>query len=407
MERNVTTDCTDQNFARCAGWRVLKNPRAKKHLKIQSRVARRPCPCRLSRILLFALLLVTVLSSSAGSTLVIAPPGEVMEVRAARAVLVFDPLTQSQTTILEFVIGPVGDAFGLLVATPTPPQLTILKTSFFKGIDKRLYPAPSTARSIDIEFQSTLGNLLSREVGDDIRMGDAPKALLLEMASITALGRDEIMFDRWILERGLTLTPDQSNHLFKMRNMGWSITGIYLRPTKKSPETLVGRTPVLALTFETSEAAFSTRGKPDTASIIASSMSEPSIERALMEISVISEWPARLSDKQNLDPFYVNELDAGSLVRWAKLGRAHPWTFKRDGYMTTFQAPRENRSGVLRFGPAQRYIQIRPQPQVSEDRIEVNVPLEAAILAPLITFWIWRRARRRQQIFGRQGAKLR
>ena len=369
---------------------------------------KRPWRQRALRIAIWLGLAIIASPTLSHSTLVTAMPGKDIQLRAQKVVVIFDPLTHSQTTLLSLVLGPINSPFGILVPTPTPPDIHILKDAFFRSVESRLRPPPSKARTFDLQFDTALGGLLARTVGDEAQIEAPPKAVLLHDVSTTHLGRDNLPLDRWLLTRGLTLSPAQANQVYALRKMGWSITGIYVKPKEGVQESAIGRPPVLALTFETSEAVFSTAIPPqvhEEGALIPES--PPQVGHPLVEISVISEWPALLKSTAELAPFYADRIDNSTLARWARIGRAHPWTFKRNGHMTTFQAPRQSGDGILRFGPAQQYMQIKPRAQVSEDRIEISVPVEVALLLPVVLFWFWRRARKRNRIFGRQGNKLR
>ena len=329
---------------------------------------------------------------------VIAPaPGQTVETLFEEVVLVFDPLTGQQTTLVQHVFSGTATPFGLIVPTPRPADARRVSDRVMLALDAALHPKAKVHRVLDLNFTSWVGNCALREVGD--LPDDSPRTptLVGSAGETTPLGNTAEPLHDWVLENGFTLAPAQVVWLDELRSRGWSLTGVVVRPPIMDgapPERLRG--PLIALSHEAEEPIYAAGHPP--AAIDAQRGARP----PRLDLAVLTEWPVGLDAEQSPEPTYLDALDGREVARIAQMGGEPRWSFRRDGTLTQFPIDRPDGPGIVRFVRVAPRPSIRPEPAPITRVHRVGVPIEVMVMAFAALVWGWIRwGRRRAEPPGR------
>ncbi|MEZ4472542.1 MAG: DUF2330 domain-containing protein [bacterium] len=253
-------------------------------------------------------------------------PGQTVVVLEERAVLVYDPLTSSQTVVLQVVVEGTSTPFGLLIPTPKPAEATIVPDRVRRALQQRLHPPGRIQRTLDLRFVSILSTCALRPVGDGAGEEAAAERPRTARGAPDSLGLEADPVHDWLLTHGFTLAPAQAAWLANLRRLGWAVTAVVVTPPEDGgvpPPRLMG--PVIALTHPADEPTFAS-GHPPFAL-----RDDEATRRPDLELAVFTEWAVDLPIDEPPDPFFADVLtrrdvdrmtaDAGGLP-WASGGRA-------------------------------------------------------------------------------------
>jgi len=307
-----------------------------------------------------------------------------------RVLLVYDPLTASQTTLMQHIFEGTSAPFGLLIPSPHAARIVLPSERLQRAIQKRLHPRGRVRRVLELEYVSSLSGCALREVGDGRGVESQSKRPSPARARPTSLGSAAEPIHDWLLKNGFTLSPAQSSWLSELRSRGWSILGIVVQPPSSGPGPPPQlRGPVLALSHQANQPGYP--GGHPSFSIMGGG------EKSLLEIAVLTEWAVQLDSDPSLKPFYANSISAKEIARISSESGGLPWAFRRAGTLSAFQVQRPTDLGVLHFRRSDPRPSIRPKPQVQQRVHHLRIPIELLLLIFTLGIWLWLRFGRRKR----------
>jgi hypothetical protein len=330
-------------------------------------------------------------AASTAAAAVLAPaPGRSVTLLDERTLLVFDPLTSSQTVLLQLELEGTASAFGLLVPTPKPAEVTPVSERVRAALGRMLHPRAQTQRTLEIEYYSWAADCAIREVGEAAEEAAPEARLPMAAAELTPLGQAPERLQDWLLQEGFTLAPAQAAWLEDLRTRGWSVVGVTIRPpvTDGPPPTRL-RSPVLAITHEAEEPIYAATIPPFAISASNDTAQPP------LELAVLTEWAVALDAASPPEPFFADAVPGREVLRLATEAGGSPWNFRRDGTLTAFEVERPTGLGILRF------VQTAPRPAIhpaARHELKVHrlrVPAELIVLGLALLIWTWMRYARR------------
>lgn len=343
-----------------------------------------------------------LLLAARAQAIVVAPtPGHSVTLVSEDVLLVFDPLTSSQTALIQIELEGTAMPFGLLVPTPKPAEVTRVSEGIRRAIQAALHPRAQTQRVLDLEYYSWAADCTIRDVGDEPgeEAGDLrpPGA---SVAEATPLGNAPEPLHDWILKEGFTLAPAQAAWLNELRSRGWSVMGVTIRPpVVEGPPPSRLRVPVLAFTHEAEEPIYAAAMPPFAV------VDTNTTERAggpAFEVAVLTEWAVAVDAESAQEPFFADAISGRDVLRLASEAGGNPWNFRRDGTLTAFEPARPaGIPGVLRFARTEPRPAIHPPVRHELKTHRLRVPVEAVIAALSLLAWLWMRHARRGSVSSR------
>ncbi len=334
----------------------------------------------------------------AQAAVVAPPPGQEVVVISEHVLLVYDPLTQSQTIVLQHIFEGTSTPFGLLIPTPKPARVSLPSERLRKAIRGRLHPRGRVRRTLDIELVTWVGGCALREVGDDPAGGGKAKAPPAPKADASTLGAAPEPLHDWLLDNGFTVSPAQAAWLARLRANGWSVVGVVVTPRPVGlapPPTLRG--PVIAITHEADGPGYAA-AHPPFALDRAGSDGPP------LEVAVLTEWAVSVEAPVVPQPFFAARITDRDVARIGAEAGGLPWAFRRTGTLTAFDVKRpDTEDGLLRFGRAHPRSTIKPAPTPRLRAHHFRVPVELFLALIAGAVWWWMRFGRRRK----KGSRLR
>lgn len=331
------------------------------------------------------------LAAGPARAIVVAPPPDrTVTVTSEDAVLVFDPLTSSQTIVLQIEVEGTSSPFGLLIPTPKPAVTARVSERVRRAITRTLHPRAQIQRILDVEYYSWAASCAVREVGEVEDPDAADARVPVAEAEVTPLGSAPEPIHDWLLKEGFTVAPAQAAWLNELRARGWSVVGVTVRPAvSEGPPPSRLRGPVLAITHEAEEPIYAAGLPPFAVSGTVTEGSPP------VEIAVLTEWAVSLDVASPPEPFFADALAGRDVLRLASEAGGDPWNFRRDGTLTAFEVERPEGAGVVRFVRSEPRATIHPPVRHELKTHRLRVPVEALVLSVALLLWTWMRYARR------------
>ena len=319
------------------------------------------------------------------------PPGREVVTLEEHVLLVYDPLTATQTIVVQHIFEGTSTPFGLLLPTPKPANVVVPSERLRRAINSRLHPQGKIQRTLEVEFTTWAGSCAVRSVGDAASGAEKRKLPPNAAAEGVNLGNAPDPIHDWLLHNGFTISPAQATWLAELRARGWSVVGVVVRPTTRGdapPARLRG--PVLALTHEATEPVYAAGHPPFAIDALGAHGEAP-----LLEIAVLTEWAVDVDVTEPPEPFFADAVSGRDVARIGTEAGGLPWAFRRDGTLTALDLPRPPGLGIIRFVPAEARATIHPvrAPRVRAHRLKV--PVELLLLAAILGSWLWARNWRR------------
>lgn len=333
---------------------------------------------------------------------VIAPtPGQTVQLLDEHVLLVYDPLTASQTTLIQHTFAGTASPFGLILPVPEQAQVRTHSQRLRNAIRNRLHPRGRVQRTLSVELTSWTAGCALRDVGDGVpiegeettRRGGGSN---VETATLGAA--PEPLHD-WLLENGFTVSPAQAAWLNELRASGWGLVGVTIRPraVDGTPAARM-RGPVVSITHEAREPQFAARHPPFA--LIDDGRPGPPLEMA-----VLTEWAVAVDADRPPHPFFADILTEKAVNRLSTDAGGLPWDFRREGSLTGFRIDRPTAGlGIVRFVRSDPWPTTRPTPAPRIRANTLHLPIEVVFLLIGLAIWGWRRPNRRR--LGRGGDRL-
>lgn len=321
--------------------------------------------------LAFALGPLTLGPGSSRAAIVAPPPGREVRVLEEHVLVVFDPLTATQTLVVYHVFEGATTPFGLLVPTPRPAKCAQQPERLRTAIRARLQPRGKVQRTLDVEFTSLLRSCAVRAVGDDATEADDGHRPERARATATNLGSAPEPLHDWLLQNGFTLAPAQAAWLAQLRDRNWAITGIVVHPPSADhapAPRILG--PIITLSHPAEEPTLAIHHPPFDL--------DEQTDQAIppIEVAVLTEWAVNLDLDDAPAPFFADALSEREITRLSNDAGGLPWAFRRNGTLTAFRLDRPAAKRVLHFERGEPRTPRRPSPTPRERAHRFKIPIE-------------------------------
>ncbi len=307
------------------------------------------------------------------------------EVVQETAAVIFDPLTQTQTTLIRWTVRGLDRPAALLVPVSSNASVHLGHDRILERLLKSLRPVGKVRREVEIGLSSWAGACLVPLVGDvpgdDIE--DTPASLRAEGRALVRGPRDHA----WFLEHNFTLAPGQAGWLEKLQRRGFKTASLLLTPpdAASSEQTVVS--PVLAISHQASKASYE-------AFMPRASIAEKSDQEAPLSLAVLSETRMEIAEYAALTPFSALSMSAKDIGNLERVSRGLPWTFRRAGTLTGFRLEARGEVDVLTFQASADRTPIKPDRSARVRTVRIEIPLEILLAGVFAGGWFWLRARR-------------
>ncbi len=328
------------------------------------------------------------LPARAPGVVIAAAPGKTVNVLEENVTLIFDPLTSSQSVLIQFEFEGTASAFGLIVPTPKPADVARVSDRVRRAFTSVMRPRAQTQRILDVEYYSWAANCAVRDLGDVVDEEEAESRVPTASAEIANLGASPDPMHDWLLHEGFTLAPAQAAWLSELRSRGWSMVGVTIRPpvTEGPPHSRL-RGPVIALTHEAEEPIYAATMPPLATSLAGSTTNGG----PPLEIAVLTEWAVSQDIDSPPEPFFADSLSGREVLHIANEAGGTPWNFRRDGTLTAFELERPEGLGIVHFVHTAPRPAIHPPPGHELKTHRLRVPVELMILVVSLLAWTWMR----------------
>ncbi len=320
------------------------------------------------------------------AALLVSHPTERIQTLDESAVLVFDPLARSQTTLIRWRFEGATRPFAVILPVPDQAELKVGLKSTFDAFQRRLHPVGRVRRDIQLDFKSWVGSCVVPEVGDV-----APKQSTVKTPTLTLTAspvNETPMNHDWFLRNGFTISPAQASWLREIKQLGWRAVAVRFVPPADVQPSDVHTSPVVAITHRSTEAVY-------PAYIPKFSIKTAPGADVPLEIAVLSEWPVEMTGRETDTPFLSEPLTGKSLARIAKTARGLDWTFRRDGILTAYRLNSRRNARRLTFTRSSAIPAVRPPVTPRVRPVLIPVPVEAVLIISGIVIWAWIGSRRR------------
>lgn len=330
-------------------------------------------------------------------------PGRDVRVVRTQALVVFDPLSASQTVVFHHEVEGTADGYAVVVPVPEDARVRRVSDRLMRAVDARLHPTARSRRALQVEVTSWVGGCAVRTVGDH-PTNPTSRKVPHSSGEPQLVGRGSEGLHDWLLERGYTLAPAQAAWLSRLRAAGWTFVAMAVRPPDlDGPPPPRIRGPAIAITHDAPVPILAVRQPPFAVDGGRSSDGPP------LEVGVLTEWSVDVELPAPTPPFYSGTLTGRQVTRLGADAGGVPWAFRRGGTLTGFLFPTaaadamtvDGAPGVVRFPRTEPRPAITPPPRDDLKSFVLKVPLELPLLLGGVVFWGWRRRRTRPRMGGR------
>lgn len=360
---------------------------------------RSPAPAALAP---YALALAALALARPAPAAVIAPaPGQTVELLDEHVLLVYDPLTASQTTVVQHTFAGTASPFGIILPVPGQARVRTHTQRLRNAIRNRLQPRGRVQRTLSVELTSWAAGCALRDVGDGVPIEGESRSDGRRGATVdtTTLGAAPEPLHDWLLENGFTVAPAQAAWLNELRASGWGLVGVTIRPraVEGAPDPRM-RGPVLSITHDAREPLYAARHPPFA-------LLEDGGPGPPIELAVLTEWAVAGDVDRPPRPFFADILTEKAVNRLSSDAGGLPWAFRREGSLTGFRVERPTDGmGIVRFVRSDPWPTIRPTPKARIRANTLKLPIELVFVLAGLVIWGWRRPSRRR--LGRGGRRL-
>ncbi|MBM4291566.1 MAG: DUF2330 domain-containing protein [Deltaproteobacteria bacterium] len=340
-------------------------------------------------------------------------PGEEATPLWERALVVFDPLSESQTVVAQAAVRGAPSSFAALVPVPKGVEIGYTTTSIWRELNAQVGARVVYEQRLSLRPFFWVARALSERRGGARARAPQPGVWRSKHTGIYAT---ESALHEWLISKGLTLSAPTMTTLKDIYAQGLSVAALWVKPNP-GPDDLHEET-------WTSTWVISA---PSTAPHYW--VARPRAPHALLDLGeaptaltliMLTEWPTRLAKSGSRRALSWDALDAGGgalgaealeggrVVAYKEVSREDvarlndklrgaPWSFRRGGGLTRFEA--SPAAGVWRasFERSLEPPRVEAAAEVRERAHELAVPLEPALLALYGLWWLWFRYAQREE----------
>lgn len=305
-----------------------------------------------------------------------------------QAIMVFDTLRGSQTTLIRLETRGATKPFTILFPVKGKANTHFGHIRSFKNMLRQLHPVSATIRNIDVKMTSWVGSCVIPEVGVE------PNEEVLGRIRNLKLGVHEFLRDgtatrQWLMQRGAHLTAGQLAWMRDLRKQGWTFLAVEVTPPSSDDPTEPLLSPIVAYTHKAENPAFNVHQPPPSLT------GAQDQSRVPLELVILSEWPVGSESEGDLELLMSKPITAVQLERLRKRARGFPWDYQSDGHLTGYRLNDRTQFDVLRFTKMKVLPEKMPVAKKRMRLIDLNLPIEVILLGIWVTVWAWRGSSRR------------
>lgn len=336
------------------------------------------------------------MSSMSHAFLLVTPAHTYHNLLWERVLIVFDPMTEQQTTITQIAISGSPKSFAILIPVRKEVDIHYTTTSIWRALEQQMKISQTHRREIKIYPYSWLFKHLIPNIGHTRK--DSFKRNVLRSKD-TLIHAKEIELHQWLLSRGLLLNTSSALSVKKVYQQGKVIACLWVTPptyktsANKAHQRIQNTlSSTWIFTMPTHEPFYDT--------LYPSSLAIDSVSKTTtskLELTLLNEWKAQIEWNQErssqgvlsyyqanlfktIDRFHVNRLNN-------KL-RSTQWSFRRSGLLSKFEMKAPQGYQTLYFKPQKKYEATRKK-TVKIKRHDFYISIELGLLILWVLWWFW------------------
>ena len=378
---------------------------------------------KLSIHLLISLVISLHFSKAFGFLLAL-PPGEISTPLRERALVTYDPLSETQTVITQVAIEGAPSSFGILILIPSNSlKVTYTTTSIWRALKPFTHSKELWHRTLKMNTYSWLYHILLSEHSSQFNDKNSKEVL---RSTATDSHSSEADMHQWLLGKGLSLTPNEALAVKEAYRAGLSILTLWVKRTKSAPATPHPPSdvtqPITPKEIWTSTWIYTTPTKRPYYLSLAPRSIHPRLDllprRYSFEINILTEgvsqarWRPkreRLFEEGEVDTESLDDHSLTSILPFdhyrsisrrevnrlnAKL-RSTFWSFKRSGILTHYVLEPQEGMSTLDFQLTDTLPKTSSSRIIREQVHKVDVPIEVILSLLYGLWWLWFRYARR------------
>ncbi|MBV70054.1 MAG: hypothetical protein CMH52_01770 [Myxococcales bacterium] len=324
-----------------------------------------------------------ILNQPAQAALILSEVDQKVRVVREQGIVVYDTLRATQTTLIRLEVRAATKPFSLFVPVQGKAKANFGHIRSFKNMLRQLHPISNTTRNINLNVTSWVGGCVVPQVG--LEPTDKSDGDTRSLKSTThEFLKDEAASRRWLMQRGVSLTPGQITWMRSLRKRGWTFLAVDVSPPKAGDSTESFYTPIIAYTHPADHAAYNVHQPPPSLTGAEDQSQVP------LELVILSEWPVGPEIEGPMELALSKPITAVELERLKKRSRGFPWEYESDGHLTGYMLTERDNYRVLRFTKMKVLPEKRPRAKKRERLIDLNLPIELIVLGIWLTIWAWR-----------------
>lgn len=337
---------------------------------------------------------------SCDAALLVLPPGEKSALLWERALVVYDQLSLQQTVIAEVAVKGSPRHFAILTTTPSVASIDYTTTRIWRYVNRHLQPKKLTSHRLDIQFESLLWDRWRR--GATQRQAPQFKTDVIRSYN-TQIHIQERALHEWLVNRGLSLRPEQALSVKQAYQSGASIVALWVRSTREGGEDVaqVSETWTSTWIFTHEVSA------PYYPALFPQSLESRFGEKRALQgreedetnltVSFLTDKPlVRLTSGHTLhEPPIHAELTRREVSSLNDTLGVHQWSYKRRGILSVFDfSPLEGMHTIEAVSEANAILN-RPQTITEAKAHVLKIPIELLLFLFVLGFFAWRAKRSR------------
>lgn len=339
-------------------------------------------------------------------------PGEQAAPLWERALVVFDPLSESQTVVAQAALKGAPSSFAVLVPVPKGVELSYTTTSVWRELNAHVGPRVIYERRLSLKPYFWLARALNARQRAEGERAPEPGVW---RSKHTALYATESALHEWLISKGLTLSAPTMLSLKEIYEQGLAVAALWVKPNPAAGEV---HHETWTSTWIITAPATSPHywvARPGAPHPLLDEAEAPSA----LTVVTLTEWPTRLAKSgsrralswDDLTPrgalgpealegarvVAYKDISREDVVRLNDKLRGPAWSFRRGGGLTRFEGSVS--SGVWRasFERSVEPPRVERDAEVRERSHELPVPIEPVLLALYGLWWLWFRYAQREE----------